>query len=88
MLVVHCKKSPYTVYCGRPSPLGNPFPIGPGCTREESIAKFEEYARNNPEVLEWIKVLPEDAVLACWCAPKPCHCDVIIKLWKELNDVA
>jgi len=27
-LVVHCKKSPYDVYIGRPSKWGNPFEIG------------------------------------------------------------
>lgn len=33
----------YDVYIGRPSLLGNPFRIGPGCTREQSIAKFKVY---------------------------------------------
>lgn len=85
MRAVHCKKSSYTIYCGRPSPLGNPFEIGPGCTREQAIEKFEEHARNSPDLLEWIRVLPEDAILGCWCKPKACHCDIIIKLWEEMH---
>lgn len=32
-----------------------------------------------------IQGLPPDAVLGCWCKPKACHGDVIIKLWKELQ---
>lgn len=85
MRVVHCKKASYTHYIGRPSKFGNPFAIGINGTRDEVIAKYEAYARNCPDLLEWIKALPEDAVLGCFCYPKPCHGDVIIKLWEELH---
>lgn len=37
------------------------------------------------EMLQLIKELPEDAVLGCWCAPEPCHADIIMKIWKELH---
>lgn len=33
--VVHCKKSKYDVYIGRPSIWGNPFTIGKDGTRKE-----------------------------------------------------
>jgi hypothetical protein len=85
MKVVHCKKSQFTHYCGRPSPLGNPFTIGKDGDRDEVITKYEEYARNTPKIMAAIKALPEDAVLACWCHPKACHCDIIVKIWKELQ---
>lgn len=86
MTVVHCKQTPHTHYIGRPSLLGNPFQIGPAGTREDVIAKFEMHARSHPEVMSVISRLPADAVLGCWCAPRPCHGDVIMKLWKELHE--
>lgn len=94
MRVVHCKKSPYTQYIGRPSPFGNPYSHKDDTaaqftvdTVDEAIVSFEDYARDNASLLQQIKNLPEDAVLGCWCKPGPCHGDVIVKLWKELNRV-
>lgn len=59
----------------------------PGVTivesREEAIRKFEDDARTDPAINAAIMALPEDAVLGCWCKPKACHCDVIIRLWRE-----
>lgn len=37
------------------------------------------------EMMKLIRELPEDAVLACWCFPLPCHADRIVKIWKELH---
>lgn len=89
MRVVHCKREPFTHYIGRPHAdfpgraigLGNPFPVQIG--REKCIAQYEQWARTNPRIKALIVSLPEDAVLGCWCAPKPCHGDVIVKLWEE-----
>lgn len=83
--VVHCKKAPYDVYCGRPKrglPLnwGNQFEIGKDGTREEVIQKyidnFSDRLRNR---------LPElkDKVLACWCEPLDCHCHFLAgEVWE------
>lgn len=76
---------------GRQNPLANMFAHVqsgvPGVTivesREEAIRRFKEEARTNPEIVEAIMALPEDAVLGCWCKPKDCHCDPIIELWLE-----
>lgn len=83
MRVVHCKRERYDVYIGRPSKWGNPFEIGKDGGRAEVIEKYEEYIRSNPRLLD---ALPElkDKTLACWCAPKACHGDVLVKLVKEL----
>lgn len=92
MKVVNCRREPYTHYIGRPSPLGNPYSHREGTqalevvtTREIAVAKFEWYVRGRPDLLQKIKELPEDAVLGCWCKPKYCHGDIIVKLWKELH---
>lgn len=78
-LVVHCKKAPYDVYCGRPSCWGNPFEIGKDGTRKEVIAKFKKYLLANEELVDKLPEL-RGKILGCWCAPKACHCDVLADL--------
>ena len=77
--VVHCKKEDYDVYIGRPSKWGNPFSIGKDGTRKEVIKKYEKYILENKELLNDLHEL-EDKVLACWCKPKACHGDVLVRL--------
>ena len=84
--IVHCKKSPYDIYIGRPGKWGNPFEIGRDGTREEVIEKYENYIRSTPRLLRQIPEL-RDKTLGCWCSPKACHGDVLIKLVKEIEDV-
>jgi hypothetical protein len=78
-LVVHCKKDKYDVYCGRPSPWGNPFEIGKDGNRAQVIKKFKKYLLANQELLDKIPEL-RGKILGCWCAPKACHCDVLADL--------
>lgn len=85
MKVVHCKKEKFTHYIGRPSPLGNPFVVGKDGSREEVVIKFKRYAVNTPIILEAIRALPKDAVLACWCAPLDCHGNAIMEIWEDLQ---
>ena len=85
MTVVHCKRTPYTHYIGRPGPFGNPFSIGPGMTRLQALSHFESHARSSARFMQAIYDLPTDAVLGCWCHPLPCHGDVIVKLWREMH---
>lgn len=82
MKVVHCKKEPYDVYIGRPSKWGNPFSIGKDGTREEVIEKYENYIKKNKKLLNDLKEL-EGKILGCWCKPKACHGDILIKLIKK-----
>ncbi len=76
MKVVHCKKEPYDVYIGRPSKWGNPFEIGVDGTREECIAKYSNWVKKQQLPFEELR----GKILGCWCAPKACHGDVLIKL--------
>jgi hypothetical protein len=84
MRVVHCQRASYDVYIGRPSKWGNPFVIGKDGTREEVIVKYEKYIRANKKLMA---ALPElkDKVLGCWCAPRSCHGDILIKLVREVE---
>jgi len=83
--VVNCRHSEYDVYIGRPGRWGNPFVIGRDGTREDVISKFEEWllgARVAPNgqrrpSLEEAKRELSGKRLGCYCAPKPCHGDIL-----------
>jgi hypothetical protein len=91
MKVVHCKKEKYDIYIGRGkcpvsgriSRWGNPFVIGRDGDRDEVIRKYEEWIRGQRELLDSLIEL-KGQILGCWCAPKPCHGDVLVKLVEEM----
>lgn len=80
--VVHCKRERFDVYVGRPSKWGNPFRLTANQGREEAIAKYERWLRAQPKLMA---ALPElrGKILACWCAPRACHADVLVRLANE-----
>lgn len=80
------------VYIGRGSALGNPFAIPKHGTRKEVIAKYRDYIDNelslyaehggyNPIAQEIMAIREHskkaDVYLVCYCAPLPCHGDLI-----------
>jgi len=75
--VVHCKRDSYDVYIGRPSKWGNPFVIGKDGTRAEVIEKFERYFLESGLYLKINEL--RGKTLGCWCAPSPCHGDVLLR---------
>ena len=75
----------YDVYIGRGSKWGNPFKIGEDGDREEVIKKYEEYIRNKPELLQNLQEL-RNKRLGCFCAPRACHGDILVKLVEEMED--
>lgn len=97
--VVHVSREPYDVYIGRTvtffssrptlvgSKWGNPFRAPKGydiyADPDRILARFEEYVRSRPDLMA---ALPElkGKVLACWCAPKPCHGDVLLRMVAEV----
>lgn len=74
------------VYIGRGSKWGNPYHIGNDGTRQEVIIKYEKYIRSRPELLTDLPGL-EGQVLGCYCKPKSCHGDILVKLLRERGDV-
>lgn len=75
---VHNKRAntapPGAVYVGRGSPWGNPFLIGQDGTRADVIRKFE------CETLLSLDLSPlRGKDLVCYCAPLPCHADVLMR---------
>ena len=79
---------PWAISVGRPSVLGNPFRIGPDGDREECIAKFAAWldaqladpgsaAARKMAALRKLLARHGHLTLFCWCAPLPCHAEVI-----------
>lgn len=67
---------------GRGTMWGNPYIIGVDGDRNEVIQKYETYLRGNPQLLSELPKL-DGEVLGCFCKPKCCHGDIIIKLLNE-----
>jgi hypothetical protein len=82
--VVHCKKSSYDVYIGRPSIWGNPFEISKDGSRNQVIEKYEDYLLNSKELLVQLPTLA-GKILGCWCSPLACHGDVLVKYANQEN---
>ena len=72
----NCPKD--AVYVGRPSKWGNPYKIGRDGTREQVILKYRHFIENDLDHPEWLDEL-KGRDLACWCAPLPCHADVLLE---------
>ena len=78
---------PVGVYVGRPSALGNPFLVGRDSTRAEVIGRYQlwlrqQWRRGGPVRQELERLAAKyrrdgRLTLLCWCAPRPCHADVI-----------
>jgi hypothetical protein len=70
-----------TVYVGRPTKWGNPFPINDTTTREKSVALFEDYLRKMPAAERERLLAPlRGKDLSCWCHLKEaCHADVLLR---------
>lgn len=80
----------YEIYIGRAGNghdgyFGNPFNTG---TRKEKLEKFEEYliqrTENDKKFREKVKQL-DGKILGCFCKPKPCHGDILLKHAKRLK---
>ena len=61
------------------SKWANPYEIGRDGTRDEVIVEYRAYLLQQPALMA---ALPElrGKDLACWCAPLPCHGDVLLDL--------
>lgn len=84
--VVH-RRDPHDVYIGRPSKWGNPFHIGAKHgDRAAVIAKYDAWVRDQPHLLAALDEL-RGKRLGCYCAPLPCHGDVLAYLVNSTEGV-
>lgn len=81
------KKTDYipsdAIYVGRPSKWGNPFRIRVHTLsqHEEAVNYYRGYLQNLIDtgyILSFDELRGHD--LVCWCAPLPCHADVLLEL--------
>jgi hypothetical protein len=67
----------------RTSKWGNPFVLPEDGTRDDVIAAYRDhYLPNKPSLIAALDELSGKA-LGCWCAPDPCHGDVLIQAWAQ-----
>lgn len=81
--LVTVKWKPHDVYIGRPSVWGNPFAMKSEVDRAEVIARYETWLLSKPELIARAKRELKGKVLACYCAPRPCHGDILARIANE-----
>ena len=70
------------VYVGRPTMWGNPFVVGKDGSQGECVELYREWISSPAgqviatRARRWLR----DKDLVCWCAPKPCHADVLLEI--------
>ena len=85
----------YDYYIGRPSALGNPYPVNTWRDRKLAITSYENWLEDmikddRPSVeaalLEILRILKVHGKvnLVCWCSPDSCHGDIIKKHLESL----
>ena len=83
------------IYIGRPSVLGNPFPMQGEATRAQVIHDYEDWLAeqlldpSSPVSREIHRLAAlarkQDLCLVCFCAPKACHADIIKRTIEAIN---
>lgn len=77
---------PDAVYVGRPNKWGNPFKIGDlddeghYITRQQSIDHYLMWITGKLDRKELDIGELKGKDLVCWCAPLPCHADILLEL--------
>ena len=86
---LHLKSEPLlVVYCGRGTPLGNPFRMTHEMTRDQACDKYQVWFDDQVERTDnaafhdymasiAMAAAVGDVHLMCWCAPQRCHCETI-----------
>lgn len=83
------KIPPDAVYAGRPGIHGNKYRIGQilngkRLTREDCVRLHKrdilEHMREHPDELLEFQRKYRGRDWVCWCAPLPCHADVLLEL--------
>lgn len=67
------------IYVGRPTRWGNPFRMDDRTSRESAVQQHREWLLKQDELLCSLWTL-RGKDLVCFCAPKPCHADILLEL--------
>jgi hypothetical protein len=61
------------------SPLANPFRPAAVGSRDEMMRRYREHLLSRPDLVAIARQL-RGKRLGCWCAPLPCHAEVIAEI--------
>ena len=61
------------------SKWANPFSVKQ-YGRKGALEKYREYILSTPELFNALSELSGKTLL-CWCAPEPCHGDILVELY-------
>ncbi|WP_216214444.1 DUF4326 domain-containing protein [Amycolatopsis aidingensis] len=62
------------------SGFANPFVREAKQDRQAMVQHYREYLARQPDLLRRLRAGELDGrALGCWCAPKPCHADVLLE---------
>lgn len=70
------------VYVGRPTKWGNPYIVGKDGTQEECVRHYAHwlYMSAQADIREAARKELRDKDLVCWCYPRPCHAEVLLRV--------
>ena len=75
-----------TAYVGRPTKCGNPFNIDEGRTREQAVAEYNNYIKEEITSGELDIAELRGKNLACFCPlSEACHADVLLELSNKMK---
>ncbi len=83
---------PYDIKIDRTSPYGNPFRMFTEAQRNVVCAQYKVFLQDKKEPRLYLKKLISlykehgQLRLFCWCAPKRCHGEAIVKKLEGLNE--
>jgi hypothetical protein len=80
----NCPKD--AVYVGRPTKWGNPFKVAVH-GRDACIELYKSWINDHDcagfVIGRWAKEELRGKDLVCWCAPRPCHADILLQIANE-----
>ena len=77
---------PGAAYVGRPSKWGNLFVEGVDGGRAEVLRWHRAWLLCNGPLMEDARRELRGLDLACWCAPLPCHADLLLRVANEVDE--
>lgn len=82
--VVHIRTQPRgkRVVVDRTSKWGNPYRMKGENDRDNAIRFYRNYLKSRPELVHDLMDLNPDE-LACWCAPRECHAEILREAIEE-----
>jgi len=83
MKIVNRRNARYEISIARDSEWGNPFKMNHERERGEVIEKYRVWVLSDAPDAKWIREnikMLDGKTCGCWCAPLPCHGDVLLEL--------